>query len=108
MTPSSAKSRVRICTHITCCQRGSQRIATALTEAFRGTDTEVTTTENCFRFCKSGPNVAVNGALLHHMNPGNAATKVRAALTTKTRKKEAIGMRSLDELDDALEEMMRL
>lgn len=101
------KSQIRVCVNVNCCQRGSQALAKSLKEAFPDNhETEVIASESCFRFCKSGPNVAVNGALLHHMNPGQAVTRVRQALTKKAVKKEAIGTRPLDELDAALDEMM--
>ncbi|MBP6889485.1 MAG: (2Fe-2S) ferredoxin domain-containing protein [Candidatus Moranbacteria bacterium] len=100
------KSQVRVCVNINCCQKGSQEVASALTKAFAGDEVEIKATENCFRFCKSGPNVAVNGALLHNMSPLNAEKRVRLALAQKGVKKEAIGTRPLDELDAALDEMM--
>jgi NADH:ubiquinone oxidoreductase subunit E len=95
---STMKSQIRVCVNVNCCQRGSQEVATTLEKAFIDGSTEVITSENCFRFCKSGPNVAVNGAMLHHMSPSNAVARVRQALTQKTVKKEALGTRPLDEL----------
>lgn len=100
------KTHIRVCTHQTCCQRGSEKIFTALKQSFSEDEADIATTGDCFRFCKSGPNVAVNGALLHHVSPTNASARVREAVGKKTVKKEAVGTRSIDELDDVLDELM--
>ena len=100
------KTHIRICTHTSCCQRGSEKIATTLKQSFSTDEADIATTGDCFRFCKSGPNIAVNGAVLHHMSPANAAARVREAIGKKTVKKEAVGTRSLDELDDVLDELI--
>jgi NADH:ubiquinone oxidoreductase subunit E len=102
------KHQVRVCTNINCCQRGSKKIYETLKQSFSETEAHIETTENCFRFCKSGPNIAVDGAVLHHISPANAAARVREAVTKKTVKKEAVGTRSIDELDDVLDELIRL
>lgn len=102
------KSRVRVCVNVNCCQRGSQAVATVLKKAFFENEAEVTVSDDCFRFCKSGPNVAVNGAILHHMHPSDAERRVRKAFISKIVKKEAVGMRPLDDLDAALDEMTNL
>lgn len=100
------KSQVRVCVNVNCCQRGSQKVADVLRESFTEDEAEITVSNDCFRFCKSGPNVAVNGAILHHMHPSDAERRVRKTFVSKTVKKEAVGMRPLNELDAALDEMM--
>lgn len=100
------KSQIRVCVNVNCCQRGSKDVAAVLQEAFTDDEAEIFITENCFRFCKSGPNVAVNGAILNHVHPSDAEKRVRKAITTKSVKKEAVGTRPLDELDAALDEML--
>lgn len=100
------KTHIRVCTNTSCCQRGSEKIAAALKQSLRADEADITTTGDCFRFCKSGPNIAVNGAVLHHISPANAAARVREAVGKKTVKKEAVGTRSLDELDDVLDELI--
>ena len=100
------KSQIRVCVNVNCCQRGSREVAATLEKAFIADEVEVQASESCFRFCKSGPNVAVNGAILHHLNPSDAEKRVRAALARRIVKKEAIGTRPLDELDAALDAMM--
>jgi hypothetical protein len=42
------------------------------------------------------------------MHPSDAERRVRKAFVSKTVKKEAVGMRPLDDLDAALDEMMNL
>ena len=105
---TTMKTRIRVCIHETCCQRGSEKVYDALKRAFPTDESDIDTTEHCFRFCKSGPNVAVNGAVLHHVTSDSAVRMVHKSLSTRTVKKEAVGMRSLDELEDALDELTKL
>lgn len=99
------KPRIRVCIHKTCCQQGSEKIYTALKDSLTDSEADIVCSGDCFRFCKSGPNISVNGSILHHVSPANAASKVHDALTRKTVKKEALGTRPLDELDDVLEDL---
>lgn len=99
------KTHIRVCTHETCCKRGSRKIYDVLKRSLNETEHDIATTNDCFRFCNSGPNVAVNGCLLNSVNPTTVVSRIRKALSEKTVKREAIGTRSIDELDDALDEL---
>jgi NADH:ubiquinone oxidoreductase subunit E len=95
------KHQVKVCININCCQNGSEKVYDALT-AKGDIDAEVVKTPDCFRFCKQGPNVAVDGHVLHHVNPSNAVRRVQNEMSHPSVKKDAIGTRSIDELDDFL------
>lgn len=80
----------------------------ALKQTLGDTEADVVASEHCFRFCNSGPNVAVNGALLHHIHPADVARRVRETFVKKVAKKDAVGTRSIDELDQAIDELFHL
>jgi NADH:ubiquinone oxidoreductase subunit E len=101
---NSSGSKVRVCVHKTCRMRGSERIYERLRRDLAG-EAEVESTYDCFRFCKSGPNVAVNGNVLKGIRPDDAADRVRRELLQPSRRLDGIGTRSLDELDDVLDEL---
>lgn len=98
------KHQIKVCTHINCCQNGSEKVFDAL-HTKSDEDCEVVKTTDCFRFCKQGPNVAVDGHVLHFVKPDNAVRRVRNEISHPSVKKDAIGTRSIDELDDFLESL---
>lgn len=84
--------------------RGSEKIYEKLSREMSG-EAEIEQTIECFRFCESGPNVAVNGNVLHRMSPESAVRRVRQEIQKPSRKIDAAGNRSLDDLDDVLKDM---
>ena len=64
---------------------------------------DVTKTIDCFRFCKSGPNVSVNGTILQGIRLTDATTRINREIIKPSRKVEGAGTKSIDELDDVLE-----
>jgi NADH:ubiquinone oxidoreductase subunit E len=104
MTLSSSKPIVKVCVHEECRGRGSERIYARLCDECGG-EAEIRKTEDCFRLCKIGPNVAVNGNVLHHMRENNAVLRVRSELRSPSIKRDGIGARSLDDLDDVLDHL---
>lgn len=95
-------ARVRVCVHKTCCLRGSEGIYDRLAAGLSNI-AEVTKTDECFRLCESGPNVAVNGAVISGVHQDDALSRVRREIVRPARKIDGVGTRSLDELDDVLE-----
>ncbi len=102
LSASSRKPIVKVCVHRDCCERGSQQIYARL-EREVSSDMDVRKTDECFRFCKKGPNVAVDGAVLHHMHERNVVSRVRSEVRSPSVKKDGIGTRTIDELDDLLD-----
>lgn len=96
------KVRVKVCVHKTCCMNGSEQIYEKLAHDLADT-AEVTKTVDCFRFCKSGPNVSVNGTILQGVHLADATTRIKREIIKPSRKVEGAGTKSIDELDDVLE-----
>lgn len=57
------KHQIKVCTNVNCCRNGSEKVYEAIAAA-NEVDCEVVKTGDCFRFCKQGPNVAVDGHVL--------------------------------------------
>jgi hypothetical protein len=84
--------------------RGSEKIYETLTRDLAET-VDVGKTIDCFRFCKSGPNVSVNGTVLQGMHLNDATSRVKQEIVKPSRKIEGIGTKSIDELDDVLDDL---
>jgi hypothetical protein len=67
---------------------------------------EVIASVDCFRYCQSGPNVSVNGNILHGIRLGDADRRVKKELEHPSRKTDGLGTRSIDELDDVLDSLL--
>lgn len=92
-----------MCVNTDCCQGGSER-SYELLRAELGAEADIETTGDCFRYCELGPNVAVDGHVLHRMTPERAVSSVRHELRHPSRMKtDGVGTRSLDELDTFLD-----
>ncbi|MDD5083427.1 MAG: (2Fe-2S) ferredoxin domain-containing protein [Candidatus Moranbacteria bacterium] len=102
MEVPAKKVRVRVCVHVDCCMRGSEKIYEKLSKDL-GDTVDVGKTIDCFRFCKIGPNVSVNGTILHGVHLNDATSKVRREIDKPSRKIEGAGTKSIDELDDVLD-----
>ena len=100
------KSRVKVCIHETCVARGSQAGYDALKRSEKLSDVDVSLTPDCFRFCKQGPNVAVNGNVLHDIRPSDAERRVNKEIAYPSRRLDGAGTRSLDDLDDVLDNLL--
>lgn len=102
---SKKKPVVKVCVHETCAGNGSRRMHEVLCREL-GNEARVESTGDCFRFCKMGPNAAVDGAVLHRLRPSNAVSRIRRELQRPAVKHDAVGSRSIDELDAVLAEMI--
>lgn len=98
------KARIKVCVHKTCCMRGSEKIYDKLVQDM-GDTADVGKTIDCFRFCKSGPNVSVNGTILQGMHLSDATSRVKREILKPSRKVEGAGTKSIDELDDVLDSL---
>jgi len=84
--------------------RGSEKIYEKLS-ADLAEAADVSKTVDCFRFCKIGPNVSVNGTILHGVHPSDATARVKREIAKPSRKIEGAGTKSIDELDDVLDSL---
>lgn len=98
------RPRVEVCLQAKCHCRGAAKIREEIVSAL-GEEIDLRHSERCFRLCKSGPNVAVNGNILSNVRPGDAVRRVRAEIRHPSRKFEGIGSRPMDDLDKILDEM---
>lgn len=98
---------VRVCVNVNCRCNGSEKVFEKLS-AERAENWELSKTDECFRYCKEGPNVAVNGNVLHHMHPESATRRVRSEIEHPSPKKDTVGTRGLDELDNVLDDLTSL
>ncbi|QQS20610.1 MAG: (2Fe-2S) ferredoxin domain-containing protein [Candidatus Moraniibacteriota bacterium] len=99
---SLPNAQVKVCVHEECRMKGSEKIYNRLARECKK-EVCVEKTPDCFRFCKEGPNVAVNGNVLHHVEVLSAVARVRSELSHPSPKKDAIGTKSLDDLDSILD-----
>lgn len=100
----SSKPIVKVCVHRDCCGRGSERLYEALHRECSA-EADIRKTDECFRFCKSGPNIAVSGNVLHHMNERDAVSRVRSEIRHPSKKTDGVGSRAIDDLDDVLDDL---
>jgi NADH:ubiquinone oxidoreductase subunit E len=104
---TAEKPHIKVCLHEDCRKHGSAAILATLSKTL-GDDALVEGTPDCFRFCKLGANVAVNGTVLHHLHPDTAVARVRRESAGPRAKKDVVGTRPIDELDAVLDELSRL
>jgi len=103
-SPPRKRTLVNVCVHGDCCRKGSERIYERLVQA-KLPDVDVRKTEDCFRFCKMGPNVAVDGNVLHHVSEKGAVSRVRSEIWFPSLKTDGVGTRKIEELDDVLDSL---
>lgn len=104
-SPSAAV--IKVCIHDECRKRGGQAIYEELSKVYP-VGSKLVACGDCFRHCLSGPNVAVGRSILHHMQPKTARRRVQRELTLPQAKRDALGSRSLKELDAVLDELTGL
>lgn len=99
---SSLKPHIKVCAHTDCSSRGSDRVYEAL-RRICSEEMDIRKTPDCFRFCREGINVSVNGQVLHRVREGDAVLRVRREVQHPSKKMDGVGSRSLDDLDDVLD-----
>jgi (2Fe-2S) ferredoxin len=62
-------------------------------------------THDCFGYCGLGPNVAVNGNIIHALRPDDAATRVRREVADPSPKIHGLGAKTLDDLDSLIDNL---
>lgn len=101
------KATIKVCVHRTCASRGSCEIFQRL-QAELYDEAIVREYPHCFDACDDGPNVAVNGELLHHVSLETATAMVRQTLDRPSLKSDGQGIRPIAELDSVLDDLTRL
>lgn len=101
--PGSGRATVKVCVFEKCVKRGSEDIYLNLKEGLSPEEAIVTRVDHCFGFCKLGPNIAINDNIVKTVKPFSAVETVRQELRDPSCKADGLGSKSLDDLDDILE-----
>lgn len=95
---------VKICVSGKCRGRGSDRVAGVI-ERDPPENASVERTSHCMGYCGMGPNVAVDGNILHQMHPDTAVKRVEAEITHPSPKVHGLGGKPIDDLDELLDSL---
>lgn len=96
---------IKVCLSGKCKGRGSDRVFAVLDREF-AMDGGVEKTDECMGYCGMGPNVAVNGNILHHLHPDDAAERIREELAHPSPKIHGLGTKTIDDLDSVLDDLL--
>jgi len=110
ITPPSKDTRatIKVCLHRKCCQKGAEDIYKNLKEGLTKEEALVLPIRECFGFCKDGPNIAINDNIVKGVRPFTVVELVRAELDNPSCKADGLGSKSIDTLDDVLENIEHL
>jgi NADH:ubiquinone oxidoreductase subunit E len=100
----NGQASIKVCVSGKCGGKGSEKIAETLERDCIDCGS-VERTGECFGYCALGPNVAVDGNILHHMNPRDAASRVKEEIRHPSPKVHGIGDKTLDDLDSVLDSL---
>ncbi len=103
-----ARATVKVCVFEKCVRRGSEDIYRNLKEGLAAEEAVVTRIDHCFGFCKLGPNIAINDNIVKGVKPFLAVETVRQELADPSCKADGLGNKSLDDLDEVLDSLMKL
>jgi NADH:ubiquinone oxidoreductase subunit E len=103
-----SRATVKVCIHEDCCNRGSREIYQNLKEGLDKEEALVLAVDECFNFCKEGPNIAINDNIVRGVKPFLAVETVRQELRDPSCKADGLGSKSIDELDTVLDDITKL
>jgi len=102
------QATIKVCLHEKCCQKGAEDIYKNLKEALTKEEAVVLPVYECFGFCKDGSNIAINDNIVKGVRPFTAVELVRRELDNPSCKADGLGSKSIDTLDDILENIEKL
>lgn len=105
-TPSRAT--IKVCLFPNCRDKGAGAVYRALQEGLTSEEAIIMESPRCLGNCKQGPNIAINDNIVTGMRPFSAVERVRAELDNPSCKADGLGSRSLDDLDDVLDNIEKL
>lgn len=93
---------IKVCMSGKCQGRGALGVFAALE---RGSSARalVSKTSECMGYCGLGPNVAIDGNILHQVYASDAVSRVNREIDHPSRKEHGLGSKSLDDLDAFLD-----
>lgn len=105
---SGGQATIKVCLHTDCRERGAEEIYKNLKDGLSKEEAVVLPVYECFGYCKEGPNIAINDNIVKGVRPFLAVEQVRAELDNPSCKADGLGSKSLDALDDVLENIEKL
>ncbi|OGI14120.1 MAG: hypothetical protein A3E38_02160 [Candidatus Moranbacteria bacterium RIFCSPHIGHO2_12_FULL_54_9] len=108
LTLKDKRATVKVCLHTKCCQKGAEQIYQNLKEGLTKEEAIVLPVKECFGFCKEGPNIAINDNIVKGVRPFLAVEIVRQELRNPSCKADGLGSKSLDDLDQVLDDALKL
>lgn len=102
------QATIKVCLHRKCCEKGAEDIYKNLKEGLTKEEALVLPIHECFGFCKDGPNIAINDNIVKGVRPFTAVELVRSELDNPSCKADGLGSKSIDMLDDVLEDIEKL
>lgn len=108
--PQSKDTRatIKVCLHEKCCRKGAEQVYANLKEGLSKEEALVLPVYECFNFCKEGPNIAINDNIVRGVKPFLAVERVRQELRDPSCRADGLGSKSLDALDEVLEDITKL
>lgn len=102
------QATIKVCLHEKCRQKGAEQIFANLKEGLSKEEAIVLPVRECLGYCGEGPNIAINDNIVKGVRPFLAVETVRQELRDPSCKADGLGSKSLDELDQVLEDATRL
>lgn len=102
------RTTIKVCLNRKCCEKGAEDIYKNLKEGLTKEEALVLPIHECLGFCKDGPNIAINDNIVKGVRPFTAVELVRAELDNPSCKADGLGSKSIDTLDDVLENIEKL
>ena len=103
-----SRATIKVCLHTKCCQKGSEEIFANLKEGLSKEEAIVLPVRECLGYCSEGPNIAINDNIVKGVKPFLAVETVRQELRDPSCKADGLGSKSLDDLDQVLENATKL
>jgi NADH:ubiquinone oxidoreductase subunit E len=105
-TQKDTRATIKVCLEEKCCQKGAQNLLTALKQGFAPEEALIIQSPRCLSGCGMGPNIAVNDNIMRGVQPISVVETVRTELNNPSCKADGIGSRSIDDLDNVLNDLM--
>ena len=102
------QATIKVCLHEKCRRKGAEEIFANLKEGLAKEEAIVLPVRECLGYCSEGPNIAINDNIVKGVKPFLAVETVRQELRDPSCKADGLGSKSLDDLDDVLDDITKL
>lgn len=93
---------IKVCVSGKCKGRGADAVFVAV-QGGCSDRAAVSKTNECMGYCGLGPNIAVDGNILHHLHPREAVSRLKREMDDPSPKEHGLGSKTLDDLDAFLD-----